>query len=94
MLNPEYEFDHLLTAWAAAEERIVYLYELDPTHVAAQPAQQRGTQVQTSPEYRPSLPFCLFGESAPAAVLLELDPVHLHRHRSSLAQDCHAELAA
>jgi len=80
MLNhAEHEFTSFLAAWPASEDRIVHLYELDPTHVAAKPADRshRNFAERTSANAsRSPLPFCLQSDYAPAAVLLELDPTH------------------
>lgn len=72
----------LLAAWPVAENRVIQLYELDPTHVAAQPAgYESSTERQSVKEFRSSLPFCLMSDDAPPrAVLLELDPTHLFMH--------------
>ncbi|GAB3538187.1 hypothetical protein GCM10027343_03310 [Noviherbaspirillum agri] len=79
LIHAEHEFTSFLAAWPASEHRIVHLYELDPTHVAAEP----GAQVHrisagrhSANASRSPLPFCLSAEYAPAAVLLELDPTH------------------
>jgi hypothetical protein len=77
----EHELDGLLAAWLAAEDRILHLYELDPTHVVAQPARyERSTERHSAQESRSPLPFCWLSDEAPAPVLLELDPVHLYVH--------------
>lgn len=75
------ELAQLLAAWPVAEARIIHLYELDPTHIAAQPAEnKRNVERRTTPQTRSTLPFCLLADEAPAAALLELDPVHVHAH--------------
>lgn len=78
MLNhAEHELAGLLSAWSTAEERILHLFELDPTHVAAQPAERTGSAERLCAGITRSLtPFCLHADYAPAAVLLELDPTH------------------
>lgn len=80
MLNhAEHEFTSFLAAWSASEDRIIHLYELDPTHVAAESAERsyRSTTERKSANVsRSPLPFCLQSDYAPAAVLLELDPTH------------------
>lgn len=75
----EQDFADMLFAWPAVEGRIIHLYELDPTHVAAEaggsvsPGPRASHAVQPS---RATQPYCALGDSAPAAVLLELDPTH------------------
>lgn len=75
----EEDFADMLFAWPAVEGRIIHLYELDPTHVAAQPTSittgKAGRAMQGS---RSPLPFCVLTDIAAAPVLLELDPTHLH----------------
>lgn len=78
LYRTEDELANLLAAWPAAEDRIIHLYELDPTHVAAQPAgHERSAERQCAQESRSPLPFCLLSDEAPGAALLELDPTHL-----------------
>lgn len=73
----EHELASMLAAWPVAEDHILHLFELDPTHVAAQPA---GFEVHTerkcTQEYRSPLPFCVLSDEAPVMPLLELDPAH------------------
>lgn len=77
----EHELAGLLAAWPAAEDRVIYLYELDPTHVAAQAAaNERRSERQSAQESRSPLPFCLLSDEMPPAPLLELDPAHLQVH--------------
>lgn len=79
LYRAEQELASMLAAWPAAEDHVIQLFELDPTHVAAQAAdEETGTTRRSSNASRPSLPFCLFSELPPAAPLLELDPVHLY----------------
>lgn len=73
----EEDFADMLFAWPAVDGRIIHLYELDPTHVAAQPSGSKGARAGLpSQASRSALPFCLTGETVPAAILLELDPTH------------------
>lgn len=75
----EQDFADMLFAWPAVEGRIIHLYELDPTHVAAEaggsvspgPRTARAVQPSRSPE-----PYCALVDIAPVPVLLELDPTH------------------
>lgn len=77
----EHELANFLAAWPAAEARVIHLYELDPTHVAAQPAEcKRSTGCQSAQGSRSSLPFCLLSDEAPVPALLELDPTHSYAH--------------
>lgn len=77
----EEDFTNMLFAWPAVEGRIIHLYELDPTHVAAQPSAPRTSGAsQTMQASRSPLPLCLFTDIAAPAVLLELDPTHAHAH--------------
>jgi hypothetical protein len=81
MLNRAEELASTLAACPAAEDRIIHLYEIDPTHVAAQAAgYDRSAERQRAQESRSPLPFCLLSDEAPAAALLELDPAHLYVH--------------
>lgn len=82
MLNrTEHTLADLLAAWPAAEDRVTYLYELDPTHIAAHSAAHgRSTERQSAKESRSPLPFCLLSDEAAPAPLLELDPAHLYAH--------------
>ena len=69
----------MLFAWPAVEGRIIHLYELDPTHVAAQPSAGRSTVARAASMAPPSRSeglYCALGDIAPAPVLLELDPTH------------------
>jgi len=75
----EQDLAELLAAWPVAEARIIHLYELDPTHVAAQPAGDvRRTERQGARESRSQVPFCLLADEVAVPVLLELDPAHFH----------------
>ncbi|HEY0843818.1 MAG TPA: hypothetical protein VGE12_00520 [Noviherbaspirillum sp.] len=82
LYHAEPELASLLAAWPAAEDRIVHLYELDPTHVAAAQtvAYARRTERQSVQESRSSLPFCLLSDEAPVPAMLELDPTHVAAH--------------
>lgn len=81
LCRAEHELASMLATWLAAEDRVIQLYELDPTHVAAKPAAyERRTERQSATESRSSVPFCLLADEAPAATLLELDPIHVHVH--------------
>lgn len=75
----EEDFADMLFVWPAVDGRITHLYELDPTHLSAEPtgikASSAGHAVQVS---RSPLPFCLLTDTVPTALLLELDPTHLH----------------
>lgn len=80
----EEDFAEILFAWPAVEGRITHLYELDPTHVIVQAADvvpalgtcsaKRIVSVHSST----STPLCVLTDTAPAGVLLELDPTHVH----------------
>lgn len=75
----EQDFADMLFAWPAVEGRIIHLYELDPTHVAAQPSSGTSAFARAMPMTMPSRtegPYCALGDIAPAPVLLELDPTH------------------
>lgn len=78
MTYQEQDFAGMLFAWPSVEGRIVHLYELDPTHVAAA-AENKVivTERKASAQSRSELPFCLRAEHAPTPVLLELDPTHM-----------------
>lgn len=77
----EEDFANMLFAWPAVEGRIIHLYELDPTHVAAQPtAPHTSGASQTMQVFRSTLPSCVFTDIAASTVLLELDPTHVHAH--------------
>lgn len=82
LYHAEHELADLLAAWPVAENHVIQLYELDPTHIAVQAADiAHGTERQSAKESRSSLPFCLISDDAPRrAVLLELDPTHLPMH--------------
>ena len=75
----EQDFADMLFAWPAVEGRIIHLYELDPTHRAAEPSGSMNISASTAPALQPSrsaAPFCTLGDFAPVAVMLELDPTH------------------
>lgn len=75
----EQDLAELLAAWPVAEARIIHLYELDPTHVAAHAGSDvRRSERHGARESRSQPPFCLLAEAAPVPVLLELDPAHFH----------------
>lgn len=77
MLIYEHDLSAGLLAWPSNEERIFHLYELDPTHVAAQAGDHRSTPLRRASLQTPAAsPFCLLAEQAHPAVLLELDPTH------------------
>lgn len=78
MSYQEQDFAEMLFAWPAVEGRIMHLYELDPTHVAAQPLSNASRSATPSVISRSSLPSCVLTDATPARVLLELDPTHLH----------------
>lgn len=74
----EHELASMLAAWPVAEDHILHLFELDPTHIAAQAAESTvRTERRCAHESRSPLPFCLLLDEAPVVPLLELDPVHL-----------------
>lgn len=71
----EHEFATLLAAWPGPDNHIIHLYELDPTHVAVQPAgNELRIEHQTVKVFRSSLPFCLLADESPSILLLEIDP--------------------
>lgn len=73
----EEDFSDMLFAWPSVDGRITYLYELDPTHVAAQPAPSRRNKAdQVMTLSRSSVPFCVATDTAVTNMLLELDPTH------------------
>jgi hypothetical protein len=74
------DFADMLFAWPAVEGRILHLYELDPTHVIAQPTSIRTSKAgsQAMQASRSPQPFCVLTDIATAPVLLELDPTHMH----------------
>lgn len=77
----EHELASMLAAWPAAEDRITHLFELDPTHVAANTAGHvRSSERQSAHETRSPLPFCLLSDDMPPPALLELDPTHATAH--------------
>ena len=81
LYHAEQELAALLAAWPVAENHVIQLYELDPTHVAAQPARyESSTERQSAIAPRSSLPFCLIAEAPSRAVMLELDPTHSSVH--------------
>lgn len=76
----EHDFADMLFAWPAVEGRIIHLYELDPTHVAAQPsacASPPTSASRAAHASRAAEPYCAIGCITSAAVLLELDPTHI-----------------
>lgn len=79
----EQDFADMLFAWPAVEGRIIHLYELDPTHVAAQPSGSASVTARASHAVHPSRAsafYCALGDIAPAAAMLELDPTHTHAY--------------
>lgn len=77
LYHAEQDLASLLAAWPVAEDHVIHLFELDPTHVPAQPAEHEArTERRRVLESRSSLPLCLLSDEAPAGPLLELDPVH------------------
>jgi hypothetical protein len=77
----EQDFADMLFAWPAVEGRIIHLYELDPTHASAQPSADVAMGPRANQAVQPSRTanlYCALNDSAPAAILLELDPTHTH----------------
>jgi len=87
MLHNEEDFADMLFAWPAVEGRITHLYELDPTHVAAQPTRIRTSKAGRAMRVsRSPLPYCVLIDTAVVPALLELDPTHLHAQETSLTR--------
>ena len=83
MSHHEHDLTGTLLTWPAVEGRIFHLYELDPTHVAAQPSGNMGNTMRRTTQETGSTPeFCLLAEHAHPVVLLELDPTHLFGHEA------------
>lgn len=77
-MNDQYDFAATSLEWQADANQIHHLYELDPTHVAAQPSVTIGAAGrQTHPQASVMSSICLLAEEVHAAVLLEIDPTHL-----------------
>lgn len=79
MQNCEHDLTGMLMPWAIDEKRIVHLYELDPTHAVARPSAARSIAARhSSHAIFGTSSLSLLGEQEHPAVLLELDPTHLH----------------
>lgn len=77
MLFDEADLSTYFSAMPAVEDRILHLYEIDPTHATGEPQAAAGAVPRAPvPALRSSLPLCLFTGEATVALLLELDPTH------------------